>query len=319
VYSYIIRRVLTGILTFLLVGIIAFTLMRLTPGDPAHFFVSERATEAQIEQVRERLGLDRTPVEQFGIWFSGVLRGDLGQSMYMGNRPVTTLFFRRALVSIPLILLGTFFSVILAIPIGVISALKRKIKKNSIVDKVLTFFVLFGISMPDFWFGLLLIFFISVGLGWFPAQGYVRPTENIIEAFRHLALPAIALGYPRAALIARMVRSRMLEVLSLDYIRTARSKGIREMSVIIKHALKNTMIEVLSTIQITIVSIIGGIVVIETVFNLPGFGRLIVDSIGRRDYPVIQGSLLIVGMGIVILSLLTDILYGVFDPRIKYD
>ena len=297
----------------LLVAIIAFFLIHLSPGDPATFFVSPDAPVEEYERVRARLGVDQPIPVQFGRWLGGVVQGDLGVSFFQ-RRPVTVAYFAALPVTLMLAAGGMAIALALALPIGIYSALKP----NSLGDKLATLFVFTGISMPNFWFGMLLILLFAVNLGWLPAQGFLRDA-GFVGNFRSLILPALALGYPNSALIARMTRSSMLEVLRQDYVQTARAKGLRAAVVMYKHAFMNAVNPILTVVGLVFARMIAGSVVIETVFNLPGVGRLVVNSVMRRDYPVIQGSLLLTAMLVIGVNLIIDLLYAVFDPRIRYD
>lgn len=312
--AYIIRRVLYMIPIALLVGVIAFFLVQLSPGDPATFFVSPDAPQEQVELVRERLGLDQPIMVRFVNWGTGVLKGDLGYSFFQ-RRPVTESYAAAFPYTLQLAVGGLFFALLIAIPIGIISALKQ----NTFVDDFARIFVLTGISFPNFWFGMLLILLFAVNLGWLPSQGLVMITDDFFEAIKYSIMPWITLGYLNAALIARMTRSSMLDVMRKDYIRTARAKGLLEKKVIFKHALKNAVNPILTVTGLATMRLIAGSVVIETVFNVPGIGRLVVNSVSRRDYPVIQGALLITAMLIVLVNLSVDLMYAIFDPRIRYE
>jgi len=315
VTTFIVRRLVVTIPVVLMVGIAAFLLVHLTPGDPADFFLDPDAPPEEIERVRERLGLDQPLPVQFVNWFGGVLQGDLGQSFHQ-DRPVIDMFARAFPPTIYLTITSLFLAVILAVPIGILSA----IKQDSLLDRFATVFVLIGVATPNFWLGLLLIQLFAVQLGWMPAQGFVRPEEGGLAAsLRTLILPSIALGYSGAALIARMTRSGMLEVLRQDYVRTARAKGIAENRVNYVHALRNALNPILTVIGLAVASLISGSLVVELVFNFPGVGRLVVDSVFRRDYPVIQGSLLLIAGITIFVNLVVDLLYAVTDPRIRYD
>jgi peptide/nickel transport system permease protein len=312
--TYALRRLLTLLPVMAVVGIVSFSIIRLTPGDPALFFVTADATPEEIDQVRARLGIDRPFVEQFVIWAAGVLRGDLGMSFYQ-RRPVTELFWSRFPPTLWLALSAQLLALLIAVPTGILSA----VRPNSAWDRGLTVFTLFGVSVPGFWLALLLILLFSVNLRWLPVQGYVNPFDDPVAGLRHLVLPVVALGYSQAALIARMTRASMLEVLGQDYIRTARAKGVVPQGVVLKHALRNAMNPILTVTGLTVTSLISGSIIIEIVFNYPGVGRMIVDAVTRRDFPVIQGSMMIVAFMYVIVNLLVDISYSAFDPRIRYD
>jgi len=252
---------------------------------------------------------------QFVSWFGGVLQGDLGRSFHQ-DRPVIDMFARAFPPTIYLTITSLLLAVILAVPIGILSA----IKQDSLLDRFATVFVLIGVATPNFWLGLLLIQWFAVQLGWLPAQGFMRPEDGGLAAsLRTLILPSIALGYSGAALIARMTRSGMLEVLRQDYVRTARAKGIAENRVNYVHALRNAFNPILTVIGLAVTSLISGSLVVELVFNFPGVGRLVVDSVFRRDYPVIQGSLLLIAGITIFVNLVVDMLYAVTDPRIRYD
>ncbi len=312
---YVIRRFIEAIPTALLVAIIAFLIIHLAPGDPASFFVGPEATEAEVDRVRERMGLDRPLPVQFTEWLGGVFRGDLGNSIFVGGEPVFDLFVYRMTNSLWLIIIAMIISLAIGLTVGITTA----VLQNTWIDKILTIFVFFGVTMPSFWLGLILIYFFAVNLGLLPSGGFVSPLEDFRAAIPYLILPGMALGYRRAALIARMTRTAMLETLRQDYIRTARAKGLEEKNIIIRHALKNAMAPILTVIGITMVSLLGGTIVTEVVFNYPGYGRLIVDSVLRRDFPVLQGSLLMIGMIVVFINLLVDLSYALVDPRIKYN
>ena len=311
--TFIVRRILVTIPVVLLVGVAAFLLVHLTPGDPADFFLDPDSPAEEVERIRERLGLDRPIPVQFVSWFGGVIRGDLGQSFHE-RRPVIDMFARSFPPTLYLTLTSLVLAVVLTLPIGILSA----IKQDSLLDRFATVFVLIGVATPNFWLGLLLIQLFAVNLGWLPAQGFVRPEAGLWPSLKSLILPSIALGYSGAALIARMTRSGMLEVLRQDYVRTARAKGIAERRVNYVHALRNAFNPILTVIGLAVVSLISGSLVVELVFNFPGIGRLVVDSVFRRDYPVIQGALLLIAGITILVNLVVDLLYAVTDPRIRY-
>lgn len=304
--EYTVRRVLVALPAILGVIVIVFAMVRLAPGDPALLLAGEFADQATVERVRERFGLDRPMHEQFIAFVGNLARGDLGRSTRT-NRPVVedlATFFPNTL---ELALGGILVAILIGIPAGVISAVRR----NTWVDAVVTFLALLGVSMPVFWFGLLAILFFSVNLGWFPVAG--RGT------LAHLVLPAITLGVSSTAIIARMTRSSMLEVLDQDYVRTARAKGVLRSSVIVKHALRNALVPVVTVGGLEFGRLMAGAVLTETVFTWPGIGRLLVDSILARDYPVVQGAVLVIATAFIFVNLLVDLVYGLIDPRIRYD
>jgi peptide/nickel transport system permease protein len=272
------------------------------------------ATPQQIRQLRTQLGLDRSLPEQFVLWLGEVLRGNLGESFFLG-RPVTQALLERLPATMQLAVLSLIFSLLIGIPSGLIAA----VWQNTRWDQLVMATAIGGISVPSFWLGLTLMLVFSVQLGWLPSGGYTPLWEDLWQGLRTLALPAISLGFMQAALIARMTRSSMLEVLRQDYVRTARSRGVGRWLVILKHALKNAMIPVITTIGTAFGVLLGGAVVVEIVFTFPGLGRLVVLAVQRRDYPLVQGALLLTSVIYVVVNLAVDLLYGVFDPRIKYE
>src|SRR5690606_34690231 len=301
---YILRRIVSLIPVLLLVSIVAFALMHLTPGDPVAGILGEDATAEEIERVRQQLGLDRPIYEQYIVWLWNAVRGDLGHGIFT-NEPVTTMIVQR--VEPTLLLAGTalVFTLLFGIPFGMLAAIKR----NSLLDQSLMVVALLGVSMPNFWLGLNLILLFSVYLGWFPTGGYTPLGESVVGAFRSVFLPALALGLSQAALVARMTRASMLEVLRQDYVRTARAKGLTNQLVYIRHGLKNALLPVITVIGVVVTVLIGGTVVTETVFTMPGAGRLVVNSVLRRDYPVVQGAILTVAVAYVLINLIVDIIY----------
>ncbi len=313
--SYLLRRLVGVVPLLLLVAIIAFTLVRLTPGDPATVAAGDNATPADIARIRGVMGLDRPLPVQFVHWMDRVfLHADLGESLTL-KKPVIEVIAQRVQPTALLTLFGTIVSVALGIPLGIVAAVKR----NSPIDRALMFGAIFGLSIPSFWLGLILVLIFSLRLHILPSAGFESLQDGGFAALRYLVLPSIAIGISSAAFLARMVRSSMLDVLRQDYVRTAYAKGIPARGVIYRHALKNAMITPLTVIGLTVANLAGGAVVIETVFNVPGAGRLLVNSVARRDYPVMQGTILIVAILYIFINLIVDILYGVLDPRVRYD
>lgn len=312
-FNYLMRRLLSLIPTLFIVSVIAFTLIHLTPGDPISLILGPDATISEIERVKQDLGLDRPLYEQYFFWMSDVLRGDLGTSIFV-NQPVTSMIATRLETTLVLTTLALVFTVCLGIPAGVISAIKR----NTIVDQSSMVIALLGVSMPNFWLGLNLILLFSVYLGWFPTGGYTDLSDSVVGSIKSLILPAIALGFSNAAIVARMTRASMLEVLHQDYVRTARAKGLAAWPVYVRHALRNAFLPIITIVGVVLAGLLGGAVVTETVFTLPGVGRLIVNSVLRRDYPVIQGIILLVAMTYVVLNLLIDVVYVFIDPRVRF-
>jgi peptide/nickel transport system permease protein len=312
-WTYIARRLLLMIPVVILVGILTFLLIRLIPGDPAAQMLGLDAKPDEIEALRQKMGLDKPIYTQFFIWAGKVLQGDLGESIFL-NQPVSVAIVEHLECTVSLALLALTYALLLAVPIGVIAA----VKQNAWQDKLVMVFALFGVSAPSFWLGLVAIFVFAVYLGWFPSQGYEMFKDGMRQWLWFLALPALSLGVQTAALIARMTRSSTLEVLRQDYIRTARAKGLVERAVVFKHALKNGLIPVLTVVGMTLGQLLGGAVITETVFSLPGIGQLVITAIKNRDYPMVQGVIMFIAMTYVCVNLLVDILYGWLDPRIKY-
>jgi len=312
--GYVARRLLGIIPVLVLVALGSFLLIHLVPGDPAVVMLGNEATPAQLETLRTQLGLDRSLPEQFVLWLGQALRGNLGESFFLG-RPVTRALLERLPATMQLAVLSLVFSLLIGIPAGLIAA----VRQNTWWDQLVMATAIGGISIPSFWLGLALILVFSVQLGWLPSGGYTPLWEDVVQGLRTLILPAVSLGSMQAALIARMTRSSMLEVLRQDYVRTAKAKGVQDWWVIVKHALKNAMIPVITTIGTAFGVLLGGAVVVEIVFTYPGLGRLVVLAVQRRDYPLVQGALLLTSVIYVVVNLAVDLLYGVFDPRIKYE
>ncbi len=312
--GYIVRRLFGVVPVLILVALGSFLLVHLVPGDPAMVMLGSDATPEQLRSLRTQMGLDRSLPEQFLIWVREAVRGNLGESFFLG-RPVTQALMERLPATMQLAVLSLVFSLLIGIPAGIAAA----IRQNSWWDQAVMVTAMGGISIPSFWLGLALILVFSVQLGWLPSGGYVPLWEEFGAGLRALVLPAVSLGFMQAALIARMTRSSMLEVLRQDYVRTARSKGVREWGVIVKHTLKNAMIPVITTIGTAFGVLLGGAVIVEIVFTYPGLGRLVVLAVQRRDYPLVQGALLLTSVIYVLVNLAVDLLYSVFDPRIKYE
>ena len=311
--AYVLRRVLLAIPVMFVVAGGVFLLLYLTPGDPVSVILGPDASPQQIAELRQRLGLDQPVLVQVVRWFGRLLVGDLGQSIYL-NRPVLQTLLERAEPTLMLTLLATLFAILLGLPIGIVSATRA----GSWADLGAMLVAMGGISMPSFWVGLNLIFVFAVVLGVFPVAGYQPLSRGLWENLRYLALPAVTLGFAQAALLARMSRSMMLEVLREDYVRTARAKGLAERTVVLVHALKNAMVPLVTVMGLTFAILMGGAVITEQVFNIPGLGRLLVQSVLRRDYPVVQGIVLVIAFNYVAINLLVDILYGFFDPRVRH-
>ena len=310
---YLAQRLLAAIPVLLIVAVVTFSLVHLTPGDPASLMAGDQALPEDIERIKEKLGLNRPLYEQMGIYFWDILRGDFGESVFT-KFPVTTLIGQRLEPTISIAIFSQLVAIIIAVPAGILAAWKA----NTWVDRALMVFAVAGLAIPSFWLGANLIWVFAVNLGWFPALGYVSISEGVLPWLRSITLPSIAIGFISAALIARMTRASMLEVLREDYIRTARAKGLGDYKVLIAHAFKNASIPVVTIIGIGLAGLVSGLVVTEAVFAIPGVGRLIVDAVLRRDYPVIQGVVLMVTFVYVLINLAVDIVYGYLDPRIRY-
>jgi len=309
----ILRRLIATVPVLLLVTAGVFALIHLTPGDPIDAMMAESVDDSVKRDMRRDLGLDRPLYLQYATWMGRLLQGDLGRSI-RNREPVIENVGRRIRPSLQLAGLAMAISLLVATPIGILSAARR----NSALDRVGTSFALFGICMPNFLIALLLIFVFGVTLRWLPISGYVDPLEEPWDGLRSLALPAITLGLALAAVITRTLRSSMLEALSEDYIRTARAKGLSDGAVIRRHALKNALIPVVTVLGLQLGTLIGGAVITEYVFALPGVGRLVVDAVFARDYPLVQGVVLLIAVGFIVSNLMVDLLYGWIDPRIRH-
>jgi peptide/nickel transport system permease protein len=309
----ILRRLMATIPVMVVVALAVFALLHVTPGDPAVIIAGDYATSDDIARIRARLGLDQPFHVQVGLWLGRIVRGDLGTSIFSGL-PVATLIGQRAATTIWLTLFAMLISVGVGVPVGVVAAWRR----GSWVDRAVMLFAVSGFSMPTFWLGFILVYVFAITAGWLPVQGYQPMALGVWPFLSHLVLPALTLSVAYMALIARMTRASMLGVLEEDYIRTAFAKGLAPRGVLIRHALKNASLPVVTIIGIGFALLIGGAVVTESVFALPGLGRLTVDAIVRRDYPVIQGVLLVVSGVYVLINLVVDVLYVVLDPRIRY-
>ncbi len=312
-YAYIIRRILATIPVMAVVAIFVFLLLHLSPGDPAAVIAGDYASPADIVRIRERLGLNDPIYIQFGRWIGHLAQGDLGISIF-SNLPVSKLILQRVEPTLMLALTTIVFAIVLAVPMGVLAAWKA----GSIIDRGTMIFAVLGFSVPVFVIGYVLMYVFSIQLKWLPVQGYVSYTEGFWPFFSRLILPSVALGTIYIALIARITRASVLDVLTEDYIRTAHAKGLKSSVVLMRHALKNAAVPIVTIIGIGIALLIGGVVVTESVFNIPGLGRLTVDSILRRDYPIIQGIILIFAGVYVLINVLVDISYTFLDPRVRY-
>lgn len=331
--NYIIRRILNIFVTLFIISILVFLLLRLVPGDPARVMAGEHASKEALEELRRELGLDKPFLVQFFTWFGKVLRGDLGKSI-LTHDSITRELLQRFPSTLELSIFAMFFATLIGITAGVVSAVKR----YSFFDYLSMFIALFGVSMPVFWLGIMLILLFGIKLDLLPAGGRldvfinIRPITHLylldsllqlnfsafFNTLKHLILPAIALGTIPMAFIARITRSSMLDVMSQDYVRTARAKGLRDRTVIMKHALRNAMIPIVTASGVEFAMLMGGAILTETIFSWPGIGTYVVQAVQTRDYPAVQGSVLFIALIISIMNLIVDIIYAYVDPRIHY-
>ena len=310
---YILRRLLAMVPVMILVSLIVFSLIHLTPGDPAISMLGEEATPQAVAALRTKLGLDQPIPVQYVKWLGSVLRGDLGRSI-RSNQPVGEAIRERLPVTVELAILAMLISLAIAIPAGIIAAMRR----NSLLDASTTVVALLGVSLPNFFLAILLVLLFGLKLGWLPPFGYKPITEDLAGNLKLMVLPAITLGTALAAIVTRMMRSSLLEVLDQDYIRTARAKGLRESQMIRFHALKNALMPVVTIVGLQIGGLLGGAIITETIFALPGIGRLLVDSIFQRDFPLVQGVVLFVSLAFLFSNFAVDLVYAYLDPRIRY-
>jgi peptide/nickel transport system permease protein len=311
--GYVIRRVANSLFTLLLLSLGIFMLIRLIPGDPVVAMLGEDATPQRIADLRAQYGLDEPLVTQFISWLGNVTSGDFGQSVPT-SRPVTELIFTRFPVTILLASLATLLTIMVAVPMGVTAATRR----GQLADKSVLMASLVGISVPSFFLGILLMLVFAVQLRWFPTFGFRSFSDGLLVTLKGFVLPALSLGLLYVAIVARMSRASMLEVLSQDYIVTAEASGLSRGRVRYKHALKNALIPVVTVVGLNFGALLGGSVITEQVFNLPGLGTLLLASIDRRDYPVIQAIVLLISVVYIVINLLVDLLYGFLDPRVRY-
>ncbi|HEX3350895.1 MAG TPA: ABC transporter permease [Acetobacteraceae bacterium] len=311
--SYMLRRLAGMVVVMFIVASIVFVIAHVIPGDPAAVMLGSDATAADVAALRARMGLDAPLVLQYLRFLIAAAHLDLGESIFL-NRSVVAALAERAPLTLQLTVLAAALAIGIGVPVGVISAVKR----GSVLDQAVTALSMTAASLPSFWIGLTLIEYLAVRLGILPVAGYGPPDADMLERLRFLILPAIAVGVPNSALIIRFTRTGMLDVLQEDYVRTARAKGLSPRMVIVKHAFRNARTSVLTVIGITVAGLLGGAIVTETVFALPGVGNLIVSAVLRRDYPVIQGALLVISGVYVLVNLGVDLLYAVLDPRVRY-
>ncbi len=312
-FSYITSRILATIPVMGVVAMFVFLMLRLSPGDPAAVIAGDYATAEDIMRIRENLGLNEPIFVQFTTWIWSLMRGDLGISIFT-NLPVTTLIAQRLEPTIMLTLTTIVFTILVAVPLGTIAAWKA----GSLIDRGVMLFSVAGFSVPVFVLGYILVYIVSIELRWLPVQGYKSPFDGLIPFLRHIALPTVTISVIFIALIARMTRASVMEVLQEDYVRTARAKGQSEFKVLLRHALRNAAVPIVTVIGLGIALLIGGVVVTESVYNIPGLGRLVLDAVLARDYPIIQGLILLFSFVYILINLMIDLTYTFLDPRIRY-
>ena len=310
---YILRRLLASIPVVILVGVMTFSILHIAPGDPAVLMAGEEATPADVEAMRVALGFDKPFIVQFGKWSGRLLQGDLGTSIF-SQHTIVSLMKPRIEPTLSLAIIAISLSIIIGVPMGVLAAWNQ----GSFVDRGVMVFAVLGFSIPVFWLGFLFIWAFAVKIHLFPAVGFVSITDGVFPFLRSITLPALANAIPFSALVARMTRSTMVEVMQEDYIRTARAKGLTEAVVNVRHGLRNAAIPIVTVVGLVFAGLVGGAVVTETVFAIPGLGRLLVDGVVRRDYPIVQAMLMVVAVSYVFVNLAVDITYAFLDPRIRY-
>lgn len=313
-YQYVLKRIFSIVPVLFVVSVIIFMIIHLTPGDPAVVMLGADANIEQIDVLHEELGLNRPIYEQYLTWIGNVFQGDLGSSFFT-KEPVTLAIFEHLIPTLTLASLGMIVALLIAIPLGIAAANRR----GSIVDTSIMGLSLLGMSVPNFLFALFLMLIVGVQLGWLPVAGYQPLSAGIWNHLKYLIMPAISLGVVQAALIARMTRTSMLDTLNANYIKMARSKGVKNFKIVYKHALRNALLPILTVIGQSFGSMVAGAVVAEIIFNIPGIGQLIINSVERRDYSVIQGVVLFVTFFYIFINLIIDLLYGLVDPRVRLD
>lgn len=311
---YLVKRTLILMVTLLLVSMIIFAILMVLPGDPAQIILGIHATPETLHKLRVQMGLNQPAILQYLSYMKHLVQGDFGRSITY-DVPITSLILSRMQVTVPLAILSMIFAIAISIPLGIYSSLHR----NRVGDYGIMVFSQIGLAVPAFWAGILLILLFAVTLHWLPAGGFYSWQTDPFKAMRSLLLPAFSLGFVRAAVLTRMTRSSMLEVLGEDYIRTARSKGLSKRRIVYRHAFRNAIIPVVTIIGLQAGDLLAGAIIIENVFHLPGVGRLVFEAIGQRDLPVIQGVVLLIAMMIVVINFLIDVAYRYLDPRIRYE
>jgi peptide/nickel transport system permease protein len=310
--NFLLRRLFTTLLVMLGVSFVVFMIIHLVPGDPVRIMLGLQADQAKIEKIRRQMGFDRPLLVQYGDWLWSALHGDLGQSFITGQS-VTKAVAQRFPATLSLAAAALTIALIIALPAGTISALNV----GSPLDYAAMFFSQVGVSIPDFWLGILLMLIFALALGWLPPSGYTSPTEDFGDWLQHLILPSMTVGLITASILTRFVRSAVLEVLHQNHVRTARAKGLAEQNIIIRHVLKNAAIPIVTIVGMQMASLLGGIIIVEVIFAWPGLGRLALDAVVRRDYPMVQGAVLIVALFFAVVNVIVDLLYAYLDPRVR--
>lgn len=311
--NFLLRRFFGAVLVMFVVATLVFFMLRIVPGDPIAAMLADAGGLDEVAALKAKLGLDQPLVVQYFKWLGNVLQGDFGNSIYGSRQPVSTILLEALPRTMSLAFMGFIIALIIGVPAGIISAMRR----NTPTDTAVSLFAFLGLSMPDFWLAILLIIVFAANLQWLPAIGYVPMSDGLWLWFKHLILPSIAVGTAFSAIIARMIRSSLLETLRADYMRTAASKGLSPRALMMDHALPNAMIPVITVIGIAFALLISGAVVVENVFAIKGLGRVLIEGILNRDYPVVQGAVLVVSAFFVFSNMLVDLLYGMIDPRIR--
>jgi peptide/nickel transport system permease protein len=312
-YGYILQRLLLALIVVLGVTFVVFMIVQIVPGDPARVILGPYANDEAVSGLRERLGLNRPFLEQYTRWLGNAVRGNFGNSL-ITSQPVAPQLLQRLGPSLELAVASLFIGIAIAFPIGIISA----VKPGSLIDIIASIFSQIGVSVPSFWMGILFVLLFSLTLGWLPPSGYTPMNEDFLDWLAHIILPALTAGLLSASIQTRFVRSAMLDVLNMDYVRTARAKGLSERNVIYNHALRNAMINIVTIIGLQITALVSGIVIVEVVFGWPGLGRLALNAVLDRDYPLLQGTVFTVAVVVTLVNLLVDLLYFFLDPRIEH-
>jgi peptide/nickel transport system permease protein len=312
-FNFLLRRIGTSLLVMLGVSFVVFMIIHLVPGDPVRIMLGLQADEAKVQEIRQLMGFDRPLLVQYVDWLGDALRGDLGESFITGQS-VSEAVWQRLPATLSLAMAALIIGLIIALPAGITSALRP----GSWLDYLVMFFSQIGVSVPDFWLGILFILLFSLRLGWLPPSGFVSPSENIGEWLQHLMLPALTIGLITASILTRFIRSAVLESSHLNHVKTAHAKGLNPQRVINRHILRNAAIPIVTIVGLQMASLLGGVIIVEIIFAWPGLGRLALDAVTRRDYPMVQGAVLLVALTFAVVNVLVDVMYAYLDPRVKY-